>query len=466
MKRSSSNGMPVPRVKREAAGRSLRTKVPRSSHSATGTKRANRDPLSLIEASNKGRVKQLLPVRFTRMLESPFAFFRGTAVVQADDLKHSKTSGIIVQSCGDCHLMNFGAFASPERTLIFDINDFDETLPAPFECDLKRLASSFVVAARWRKFGKGVAREASRAAVKAYREQTARFAEMSVLDGWYSRITADDALEIYGDTREAKKRIKRTVAEARKRTSETVFHKLTSKVKGRPRIVDEPPLLYHLGPEKYNSAEQIAASFKAYKESLPAERRVLFDRYQLVDTVFKVVGVGSVGTLCYVTLWMADVDDPLFLQVKESRSSVLDGLGGDSKFESDGERVVTGQRIMQSASDIFLGWARGMRGNDFYVRQLRDQKASADIATASEKILVSYAKLCGQTLARAHGKSGKAAEISGYLGSGDKFDDAIGQYAVEYADQVEKDYDDFRAATRAGRFPTETSKSELETAIR
>jgi uncharacterized protein (DUF2252 family) len=454
------------RAGREAQGQSRRARCQRSSHSDAGIDDSRRDPLGLIEKSNRGRLEQLLPVRFTRMLESPFAFFRGTAVVQAHDLKNTPAAGIIVQSCGDCHLMNFGAFASPERALIFDINDFDETLPAPFEWDVKRLASSLVLGSRWRKFARGVAREASRAAVRGYREQMARFAGMSVLDVWYARITMDDVMEMFGRDQELRKRVARIIQSARKRTSETVFHKMTRQVNGRVRIADHPPLLYHLNPAKYNSREQLAAFFDAYKKSLPPDRRILLDRYQLVDSAFKVVGVGSVGTLCYVTLWMADADDPLFLQVKQARHSVLEGLTGPSPYEHDGERVVVGQRLMQSASDIFLGWARGLRGNDFYVRQLRDQKASADLATASERILIRYAMLCGKTLARAHSKSGKAAEISGYLGPGRNFDDAVTDYAVSYANQVEKDYDAFRAAVRSGRFRTETSQSELETAVR
>jgi uncharacterized protein (DUF2252 family) len=428
--------------------------------------RSGRDPLSLIEKSNKGRVKHLLPIRFTRMLESPFAFFRGTAIVQAHDLKSTPSAGIVVQSCGDCHLMNFSAFASPERTLIFDINDFDETLPAPFEWDLKRLASSFVLASRWRKFGKHEMRDASRTMVKAYREQMAKFAEMSMLDVWYARIVVDDLMDRLGKDPEVRKQLSRVVDSAHKQTSEAVFHKMTRDVKGRPRIMDQPPLVFHLDDSEFNLQKEVIPFFEAYKATLPADRRVLFDRYELVDAAFKVVGVGSVGTHSYMTLWMADVDDPLFLQVKQALPSVLEGPAGCSTHENNGERVVIGQRVMQSASDIFLGWTRGPQGDDFYVRQLRDQKVSPDLATTTERSLVLYAKLCGQALARAHAKSGKAAQISGYLGSGKNFDYAVSNYAVSYADQVEKDYDAFSVAARAGRFPTETSASEIETAIR
>jgi uncharacterized protein (DUF2252 family) len=454
------------RVARQSEGCSLRAKCPRSSHSKMALGRSGRDPLSLIEESNKGRVKRLLPIRFTRMLESPFAFFRGTAIVQADDLKSTPSAGIVVQSCGDCHVMNFGVFASPERALIFDINDFDETLPAPFEWDLKRLASSFVLAARWRDFGKKEARDASRDVVKAYREQMVKFAKMSMLDVWYARIAVDDLIDRVGKDPEVRKQLNRAVDSAHKQTSEAVFHKMTRDVKGRPRITDQPPLVYHLEHSQFSLEKDVIPFFDAYKATLSADRRVLFDRYQLVDAAFKVVGVGSVGTHSYMTLWMADIDDPLFLQVKQALPSVLEGPTGYSNCENNRERVVIGQRVMQSASDIFLGWTRSPQGDDFYVRQLRDQKVAPDLATMTERSLALYAKLCGQALARAHAKSGKAAEISGYLGSGENFDYAVSDYAVSYAGQVEKDYNAFRVAVRAGRFPTETSASEIETAIR
>src|SRR5215831_1487541 len=450
------------RATRQSEGRSLRAKCPRSSHSKTASSRSGRDPLLLIEKSNEVRVKDLLPIRATRMLGSPFAFFRGTAIVQAHDLKNTPSSGIIVQSCGDCHLANFGAFASPERTLIFDINDFDETLPAPFEWDVKRLVSSFVLASRWRKFGKKEGHGASRAVVKAYREQMATFAGMHTLDVWYVHVAVGDLIDRYGSDTELEQGLDQAVDIAHKHTSETGFHKMTHDVRGRSRIMDRPPLIYHLDPSKFDLKKDIVPFFEVYRATLPLDRQVLFDRFQLVDAAFKVVGVGSVGTHCYVTLWMTDVGDPLFLQVKQALPSVLDGVSGSSGYQNIGERVVVGQMVMQSASAIFPAWTRGATGNYFYVRQLRDQKLSVDLATASERCLVAYAKLCGQTLARAHAKSGKASEISGYLGSGSNFDDAITDYAAAYADRVEKDYDAFHAAVRAGRFPTETSSSKIE----
>src|SRR6516165_12641876 len=402
----------------QSQGRSLRSKCPRSSHSKTPSGRSPRDPLSLIEKSTAGRVKNLLPIRFTRMLESPFAFFRGTAVIQAHDLKNTPSAGIIVQSCGDCHLANFGIFASPERTLIFDINDFDETLPAPFEWDIKRLASSFVLASRWRNFGKKEGYRTSRAAVKAYRELMAKFAGMHTLDVWYAHVAVGDLIGRFGSDSELGEKLDQAVDTAHRHTSEAGLHKMTRDVRGRPRIMDQPPLIYHLGPSEFDLKKDIIPFFDVYRATLSLERQVLFDRFQLVDAAFKVVGVGSVGTHCYVTLWMTDVGDPLFLQVKQALPSVLGGVAGSSDYKNNGERVVIGQKIMQSASDIFLGWTRGPTGNDFYVRQLRDQKFSFDLATMSERGLVAYAKLCGQTLARAHAKSGKAVEISTYLGSG------------------------------------------------
>jgi len=316
------------RATRQSEGRSARAKCPRSSHSKTQSSRSRRDSLSLIEKSTEGRVKNLLPIRFTRMLESPFAFFRGTAVIQAHDLKNTPSTGIIVQSCGDCHLANFGVFASPERTLIFDINDFDETFPAPFEYDVKRLASSFVLASRWRNFGKKEGHRTSSAVLKAYREQMAAFARMHTMDVWYAHVAVGDLIDRFGSNPELEEGLDQAVQTAHKHTSEVGLHKMTRDVRGRPRIMDQPPLIYHLGPSELDLKKDIIPFFDVYRATLSLDRQVLFDRFQLVDAAFKVVGVGSVGTHCYVTLWMTDVDDPLFLQVKEALPSVLDGVAG------------------------------------------------------------------------------------------------------------------------------------------
>ncbi len=445
------------------AGKSLRQKCPRLSHGKVilgqGEKR---DVVALIEASNKGRLENLVPVRHGRMLQSAFAYFRGTAAIQAYDLAGTPKSGIIVQACGDCHLMNFGGFATPERSLAFDINDFDETLPAPFEWDLKRLAASFVIAARWRGFRPGQAREMAVQAVASYRESMKKRAGTGVLEAWYSRIAFEDVLALVGKNAELIGRVKKRVTEAGKGTQEHVFHKITSSSTGLPRIVDQPPLLYHAG---LANDREVAAFLKLYRETLAEERRVLFDRFKFVDGALKVVGVGSVGTRCFVALFLAAVDDPLFLQIKEARPSVLERYTVGAHVTHNGQRVVVGQRLMQSASDIFLGWSRGIGGRDFYVRQLRDMKVAPAVETQTPQVMRTYATLCGLALARAHDKAGDAAMIAGYLDSIDHFDEAIGDYAVGYADQVERDYATFVKAVRSGRLKSDLSPSRLATAL-
>jgi uncharacterized protein (DUF2252 family) len=447
------------------AGKSLRKKCSRLSHGKVilgqGEKR---DIVALMEASNKDRLENQIPVRHGRMLQSAFAYFRGTAAIQAYDLAGTPTSGIIVQACGDCHLMNFGGFATPERNLVFDINDFDETLPAPFEWDLKRLAASFVIAARWRGFRPKQARGMAVQVVSSYRRSMRKRAATGVLEAWYSRITTEVVTEIVGDP-EARRRMKQRLAEGRKQTHEHVFHKLTATVKGLPRIVNQPPLIYHA--DKHEVSESVIEAFlKQYRETLPEERRVLFDRFKAVDVALKVVGVGSVGTRCYIVLLLAAPDDPLFLQVKESRPSVLEPYTGTERVEHNGQRVVVGQRLMQSASDIFLGWSKGPASRDFYVRQLRDMKMAPLVESQTPGVMNGYAALCGMALARAHDKAGDAAMIAGYLGSIDHFDEAIGDYAVGYADQVERDYKTFVEAVRSGRLKSDLSASHLETALR
>ena len=448
---------------RHEAGKALREKCSRISHRDVVLGQGERDILKLIEASNKDRLKNLIPVRHGRMVQSAFAYFRGTALIQAHDLKGTPSSGIIVHSCGDCHLMNFGGFATPERNIVFDINDFDETLPAPFEWDLKRLAASFVIAARWRGFRDDQAREMAVQTAAAYRESMRKRESTGVLEAWYSRITVADLQALVGGSVDLGGRVKKKITEARKQTSEQVFHKLTTPSRGLPRIVDQPPLLYHTD---LLTEREVAVVLKQYRETLAEERRILFDRFKLVDWAIKVVGVGSVGTRCAVALLLAAPDDPLFLQFKEACPSVLERYTGHARVPHNGQRVVVGQRLMQSASDIFLGWCRGPRGRDVYVRQLRDMKVSADIETQPPKIMHAYATLCGLALARAHDKAGDAAMIAGYLGSSDQFDEAIGDYAVAYADEVERDYKTFVRAVRSGRLKTDVSPSRLETALR
>ena len=452
------------REQRQEAGKALRDKCPRPEHGKVVLGHGDkRDVVALIKASNEGRLEQLIPVRHGRMLQSPFAFFRGSAALQAYDLDHTPVSGIDVQACGDCHLMNFGGFATPERTLVFDINDFDETLVAPFEWDLKRLAASFVVAARWRGFRRAQARDIAVQAVASYRESMRKRADIGVLEGWYSRITVDDVRALAGKDAALMSRVKRKVAEAHEQTHEHVLHKLTSPGRGLPRIADHPPLLFH----RKDVTERVLASFfKRYRETLPEERRILFDRFKVIDAAIKVVGVGSVGTRCYVVLLLAAPDDPLFLQVKEARRSVLEQFTGRARVAHNGQRVVVGQRLMQSASDIFLGWSRGAKGRDFYVRQLRDMKIAPAVESQTPRVMRTYALLCGLALARAHDKAGDAAMIAGYLGKSDQFDEAIGDYAVAYADQVERDYATFVTAVRDGRLKSDLSPSQLETMLR
>src|SRR6516162_1860140 len=451
---------------RRQQGRELRKSCPRSSHGQKVLGQTQRDPLALLEESSRDRVETLLPIRYTRMMESAFAFFRGSAILQAHDLQGTPSAGITVQCCGDCHLMNFGGFATPERLLVFDINDLDETLPGPFEWDLKRLATSFVLAARWLGFGKSDAKRAAQASVTAYREAQLGNAERSALEAWYSKVTYDHLLEQASDDVALEDKIKKDVEKASHNTSEHVFQKITTVVDGKLRIADQPPLLFHGGSAQAEMEAMAVKFFADYRSSLAADRQVLFGRYQFLDIAHKVVGVGSVGTRCYAALFVDRQDAHLFLQVKEARPSVLEGRAGSSGFANQGERVVSGQHLMQMASDIFLGWARGPHGRDFYVRQLRDMKLSANLPTFTPEFLVSYARVCGETLARAHAKVGDTTMIAGYLGTRATFDEAIRDYAVAYAGQVEEDYEMFKQAVRAGRFPVETVPGETEQAIR
>jgi uncharacterized protein (DUF2252 family) len=482
MRKSNRNGkktptspsLAAPRPNKEPQGRSarilqgkaLRKGCPRSSHGGTTLGQGERDALALIEESDKDRVQKLLPIRFSRMAESPFAYFRGSAIVQAHDLKGTPSSGLVVQCCGDCHLMNFGGFATPERALIFDVNDFDETLQGPFEWDVKRLATSFVLAARWLEFGPADARRSAMAAVAAYRQAMARFAEMSVLETWYAKVTMQEMFAEYADDPKALKLLKKGIDQAVQNTTEHIFHKITDVEDGNLRIVEHPPLLFRPDPSELDMERDVRPFFESYRATLPPERAALFDRFRVRDVAYKVVGVGSVGTRCFIALFSGDQDDHMFLQVKEARPSVLEGLAGPCRFTNNGERVVVGQRLLQSASDIFLGWTRGMQGRDFYVRQLRDMKIAPNLTGYKPRTLAAYGHFCGRTLARAHAKSGDAAALTGYLGTTAVFDEAVADYALAYADQVEKDYKAFRAATRTGRFPLETQPSPMEQAIR
>lgn len=433
-------------------GKSLREKTPRSSHAAWQVGASRPNPLELLERSNRGRVPELIPIRLGRMLRSPFAFYRGAALNMAHDLSSTPATGLGVQACGDCHLMNFGAFATPERRVVFDINDLDETLPAPWEWDLKRLVVSFVLASRDNRHSEADARDAALACVRSYRERMHEFADMRTLDVWYASINVEDVIPTIEDP-VVRRRAERRLAKARDRSVlEHDFPELVHTAGITPVIKDNPPLIYHwreVGHEQL--MDNVRRGFECYRESLPEHRRRLVDRFQLTDVAMKVVGVGSVGTICAVILLMASEKDPLFLQLKEARPSVLEPYAGASLHVNHGQRVVVGYQLMQSASDMFLGWTQGESGRHFYVRQLRDTKIKMLVEVFTPSVMRQYAELCGWTLARAHARSGEPAQIAGYLGRSDKFDKAVADFATRYADQCEQDHDVLMQAVRAGQ---------------
>ena len=441
----------IHRDDRLAYGKKLREKTPRSDHAIWSPRADRPDPVSLVEQSNVGRMQQLVPVRHARMMESPFAFYRGTAMNMAADLAHTPTSGIDVQVCGDCHLLNFGAFATPERRMIFDINDLDETLKAPWEWDVKRLAASFVLAGRHNGFDEQVAMESAYRCVEAYRQRTQQYSEKTVLETWYDRIDVEDLLPTIHDE-ETKQRAEKRLEKAREHSvMAKEFPELTTVKDGFVRIKDNPPLIFHWADEGHHAQwKDILTGFERYRESLQEDRRELLDRFQLMDLAFKVVGVGSVGTLCGIVLLMASDSDPLFLQIKQARASVLEPYASKGHHANHGERIVHGYRMMQAASDIFLGWTEGVNGQ-FFIRQLKDMKIKPMVEMFTPKVMMQYAEWCGWTLAHAHARSGKAAEVTGYLGKSDKFDTAIVSFSVAYADQVEQDFEKFIAAIRSGK---------------
>jgi len=435
---------------RSAAGRALRVKTPRSSHAEFSVHRRGRDIVAMLEESNRARVPKLVPIRYGRMLHSPLAFLRGAAGIMAHDLSRTPTSGIQVQAGGDAHLMNFGGFATPERHLVFDVNDFDETLPAPWEWDLKRLAASVTLAGRCRGFSTRRTREATMAAVAGYRAHMLLYAPMHALELWYQRIDAGQVAELNMG------RLSKNPDHAPPHpVTAHLFPKLTEKAGNVLRIKEQPPLVFR--PRKGDrTLSDVPRMLQQYRATLPADRRKLLERFELVDVVIKVVGVGSVGTRCAIMLLMAGDGDSLFLQIKEARASVLEPYTRASAYDNHGERVVQGQRLMQSASDLFLGWSRDASLNvDFYVRQLRDCKTAADIDTMNAAHLSDYASHCGAALARAHAKTGDAAAISGYIGQGTALDSALTRFAAAYADQTEKDFETLAKAAKSGRIPVE-----------
>src|SRR5215217_6415722 len=446
---------------RRERGRAARRTVPRSSHAGWTPPPDRPDPVGLLEVQAKGRLEELMPIRYGRMMASPFAFMRGSAIIMANDLASTPKSGIQAQLCGDAHLLNFGAYASPERTLLFDLNDFDETLPGPWEWDIKRLAASFVVAGRDNGFDAADCHAAAQAVTASYRQRMGELSEMGELEVWYSRIGEAEIQGLLSSARAGKKttkKLSKNVQKARGRDSLHALSKLTTVVDGRRRIIDDPPLLVRV-PEGEEIRAQVYAILESYKRTLQEDRRHLLERYRFVDAARKVVGVGSVGTRAYVVLLEGrDRDDPLFLQVKEAGASVLEGHVPSSNYEHHehhGHRVVAGQRLMQAASDIFLGWFRGTGGRDFYWRQLKDMKGSAKVEEMSPDELVIYAGLCGWALARAHARSGDRVEIAGYLGKSERFDGAIADFAEAYADQTEQDHAALCAAVKSGRVATD-----------
>jgi uncharacterized protein (DUF2252 family) len=447
---------------RRQQGRGLRKETPRSSHATWSPGGDRPDPVALLEEQNKDRIQPLVPIRRGRMVASAFTFYRGAARVMSSDLSTTPATGLTVQSCGDAHLSNFGAYASPERTLVFDVNDFDETLPAPWEWDVKRMAASFIIAGRDRGFDRGDSRAAAAQSVESYRQAMATGAAKGNLDIWYAELpVAQIASAVTG---KAAKRIGKFQRKAESKDSLQALSKIGEKVNGGFRIASDPPVLVPLRDlsDDYQPDElraQAQAAFESYRSSLPDDRKRLLDRYRPVDLALKVVGVGSVGTRCLILLLEGrDRDDPLILQIKEATASVLEDHLPASIYDLHGERVVQGQRLMQSESDIFLGWAQPTEGHHYYWRQLKDWKGSVDIDKADPKGLSDYATVCGSTLAHAHARSGDPIAIAGYLGKGSVFVDAVADFGEAYADQNDADYALFKAAIDDGRLDAVTDE--------
>ncbi len=454
---------------RTARGKAARNEVPRSSHGRWVPADHRPDPVALLEQQAATRVPELVPIRYGRMLVSPFTFYRGAALIMAADLAATARSGLNVQVCGDAHLSNFGVFASPERQLMFDINDFDETLPGPWEWDVKRLGASFEIAGRDRGFSEAQRREIVLAGAAEYRVRMRQAAEMRNLELWYTHVEVTQLFEqMKADlSRKHLAKAKATVAKARTRDSMQAFAKLTHDLDGERRITSDPPLVVpieELLPERRQRDEveaEIRGLIRSYRRTLETDRRHLLEEFELVHLARKVVGVGSVGTRAWILLLRGrDDQDPLFLQAKEAQESVLERFVGKSRYQNHGQRVVAGQRLMQAASDIFLGWQRvnGLDGQvrDFYVRQLRDWKGSADVDNMAPAVMTAYSRVCGSTLARAHARSGDRIAIAAYLGNGDVFDRAIADFSAAYADQNERDYQALRAAVDSGRVTART----------
>ncbi len=438
---------------RIAAGKALRDVCPRTAHARWTARPRRDDPVAILIENSRGRLKNLLPIRYGRMMADPFAFYRGAAALMASDLSTTPSTGLTVQACGDAHLLNFGGFATPERHIVFDLNDFDETAVAPWEWDVKRLVASFTVAGRVKSLRASSCREAAWEAARSYRRHLLGYAGSSVLDTWYDVIDVEEIIKASRDPRE-RRYYRRAIRIA---TSETAREREFARFahhEGRPaRIRDHPPLIYHLEGPRHRAFKDVAArALAGYRESLPPERRLLLDRFELVDAAFKVVGVGSVGTFCGIMLMMSGDGEPLFLQFKEARASVLERYAGPSPYPHHGQRVVVGQRLMQAASDIFLGWTSDAdgEGRHFYLRQLRDAKVKPVVELMAAADLQGYARLCGRALARAHARSLDTVTMAGYLGLSDAFEDALAKFGDEYARQTERDHETLLAAIKRG----------------
>ena len=441
-------------AERLSLGKALRERCPRNLQAEWQAPAKRADPIELLIENSRGRLEELVPIRYGRMLANPFAFYRGAAAIMAYDLAHTPATGLNLQICGDCHLLNFGGFATAERQIIFDINDFDETSIAPWEWDVKRLAASFVIAGRAIGFSATDGRQAAWLAAQSYQEQMAAYSQMSVLEVWYDFLDLEQIIANLEDKQAKRFYTKKLKAATEQSAHEKEFAKLAH-MHGEPAsIIDQPPLIFHYGDARDKEFRaNVEKSIAGYLDSLNPGRRLLLERYQLVDTAIKVVGVGSVGTRCGILLFMSGNSDPLFLQFKQARQSVLEPYAGASIFPHSGQRVVAGQRLMQAASDMFLGWTTGggQEAYHFYVRQLNDAKIKPVVEVMKPVNLINYATLCGRALARAHARSGDAAVLAGYLGKSTAFEDAVADFSVAYADQNERDHTALVAAVRAGR---------------
>jgi uncharacterized protein (DUF2252 family) len=454
-------------AERRARGKAARQEIPREAHAAFEPQPGRPSPVDLLGGQDAARVPELVPIRYGRMLVSPFTFFRGAALIMANDLAATPRSGINAQLCGDAHLSNFGVFASPDRRLVFDLNDFDETLPGPWEWDVKRLVTSLVVAGRERAFSSKERARVARSAARAYREGMRGLARMTNLQRWYARFDAEAFMSRLGASadKQARARAEKSLAKARTKDSMAAFEKLAAIVDGEPRIIADPPLIVPIedlveGADVEDTKAWFRDMLRGYRSSLQPDRRRLLEEFRFVHLARKVVGVGSVGTRSWIILMTGRDDrDPLFLQAKEAGTSVLEGFTAPSEYENHGERVVAGQHLMQAASDILLGWQRvpGLDGvtRDYYVRQLKDWKGSADVDVMVPGGMELYGRMCGATLARAHSRSGDRIAIASYLGKGDAFDRALAEFGEAYADQNERDYAELRDAVATGRITAE-----------